>query len=56
MTLPMNKNDFANIRIANFCDTKLVLNNVLTPDTDNIQAALQDIRKYGDLPYGYLRR
>jgi hypothetical protein len=54
MTLPMNKNDLANIRIANFCDTKLSLNNVLTPDTDNIQLTLQEIRKFADLPYGYL--
>ncbi len=54
MTMTMNKNNLANIRIANFCKLTLSLNNVLTPDTHNIQLTLQEIRKYADLPYVYI--
>ena len=52
--MTINKNDLANIRIANFCNNTLSLNNVLTPDTHNIQLTLQEIRKYADLPYVYI--
>jgi hypothetical protein len=54
MTLPTNKNDLANLRIANFCSIKLSLNNVLNFDSHNLQLTLQEIRKYADLPYAYI--
>ena len=54
MTLPTNKNDLANLRIANFCSIKLSLNNVLNFDSHNLQLTLQEIRKYADLPYVYI--
>ena len=54
MTLPINKNDIVNLRIANFCSIKLSLNNVLNFDSHDIQLTLQEIRKYADLPYVYI--
>ena len=54
MTLPIGKNNLADIRIANFCSIKLSLNNVLNPDTHNTRLTLQEIRKYADLPYIYV--
>ena len=54
MTLPIIKNDLANIRIANFCRFDLSLNNVLNLDAQNVQLTLQRLRKYADLPYIYI--
>ena len=54
MTLPTNKHDSANIRIANFCSIDLSLSNVLNVDSDDIQSSLREVRKYADLPYVYL--
>ena len=54
MTLPISSNPISNIRIANFCNIKLSLSNVLNLDTRNIQLNLQEIRKYADRPYVYL--
>ncbi len=51
MTLPIIKNDPANIRIANFSSVNLTLNNVLNLDTHNIQLTLLKLRTYTDLPY-----
>jgi hypothetical protein len=54
MTLPKNKNIFTNLRIANFSDIELSLDNVLSVDSSGAQLTLEEIRKYADLPYVYI--
>ena len=54
MTLPISKNDPANIRIANFCSINFSLSNVLNFDSHDIRLTLRAIRKYADLPYVYI--
>lgn len=54
MTLPVNKNNFVKLRIANFCSIELSLDNVLNLDSHGVQLTLEEIRKYADLPYVYI--
>ena len=54
MTLPINKNNFAKLRIANFSSLELSLNHVLDVDSQNLQLTLTELRKYTDLPYVYI--
>ena len=54
MTLPISKNDPANIRIANFSSINFSVRNVLNLGSDDIQLTLREIRKYADLPYVYI--
>lgn len=41
-------------RVANFCDTALPFGNVLNLSTDSVDAVVDQIRCYADLPYVYL--
>jgi hypothetical protein len=54
MTLPINKNNFAKLRIANFSSIELSLNHVLDVDSHDVQLTLEELRKYADLPYVYI--
>ena len=54
MTLPINKNNFMKLRIANFCSIEFSLDNVLNVDSHGVQLTLEEIRRYADLPYVYI--
>jgi len=54
VTLPMNNHTAVDMRIANFSNLELALDHMLTLDSHNIPSILHEIRKYADLPYGYL--
>ena len=54
MTQPINKNNFAKLRIANFTSIELSLTHVLNVDSQDVQLALAELRKYADLPYVYI--
>ena len=47
-------NKAVDIRIANFTNIELSLDNVLRFDSRDIQRIVSELRKYSDLPYGYL--
>jgi hypothetical protein len=54
MSLPMNNNTAVDMRIANFSNLKLSLNHMLNLGSHNVPSISKEIRKYADLPYGYL--
>ena len=54
MSLPMNSHSAVDMRIANFSNLELALDPVLTLDSHNIPSLLNELRKFADLPYGYL--
>lgn len=54
MNLPMNHYTDSDMRIANFSNLELALDHMLTLDSHNIPALLRELRKFADLPYGYL--
>jgi hypothetical protein len=54
MTQPINKNNFAKLRIANFTSIELSLTHVLNVDSQDVQLTLAELRKYADLPYVYI--
>ena len=54
MSLPMNSNSPVEMRIANFSNLKLALDPVLTLDSHYTPSLLKELRKYADLPYGFL--
>lgn len=54
MIMRSNRNKAVDIRIANFTNIELSLNNVLRFDSGDIQRIVSELRKYSDLPYGYL--
>lgn len=43
-----------NMRIANFSSIELPLNHILKFDTQNVPAIVDELRKYNDLPYGFM--
>jgi len=54
MSLPMNNHTAVDMRIANFSNMELALNHVLNLDSNSVPSNLKELRKYADLPYGYL--
>lgn len=54
MSLQLDNNTAADMRIANFSNLALTLNHTLNLGSHNIQSILKELRKYADLPYGYL--
>jgi len=54
MSLPMTNHTAVDMRIANFSNMELALDPVLTPESHNIPSLLNELRKFADLPYGYL--
>jgi len=53
MTIP-GDSVATSVRVANFSDLSLPLENVLNFSTDNIDAVVAEIRQYADLPFVYL--
>ncbi len=54
MSLTMNNHTVVDMRIANFSNLELALDPMLTLDSHNIPSLLNELRKFADLPYGYL--
>ena len=50
----MNAPIAANMRIANFSDLKLSLDQLLNFDPQNVPSVLKELRRHADLPYGFL--
>ena len=50
----MNNHTAVAMRIANFSDLELSLNPLLDLDLQNVPSILAELRKYADLPYGFL--
>ncbi len=54
MSLTTNNYTATDMRIANFSDLDLSLKHLLTLDSQNVSSVLNEIRRYADLPYGYI--
>jgi hypothetical protein len=54
MSLPKNDHTAVGMRIANFSNLEPALNHVLKLDSHDVPSILKELRKYADLPYGYL--
>ena len=50
----MNNNTAVDMRIANFSNLGLSFNHLLNLDPQNIPSVVKELRKYADLPYGFL--
>jgi len=50
----MNNHAAANMRIANFSNLELSLDHLLNFDPQNVPSVLKELRRYADLPYGFL--
>jgi hypothetical protein len=54
MSLPIDNRTAVDMRIANFSNLELALDHMLTLDFHHIPSLLTELRKFADLPYGYL--
>lgn len=54
MSLPINSQTAAKMRIANFSNLNLSLDHLLNFGPQNIPSIVKELRKYADLPYGFL--
>lgn len=54
MSLTANYYTVTDLRIANFSDLDLALNHMLSLDAHDVPQAVAEIRRYADLPYGYV--
>ena len=54
MSLTQNNHTAVDMRIANFSNLELSLNHSLNLDSQSVSSVLNEVRRYADLPYGYL--
>ncbi len=54
MSLPMKNQTAVDMRIANFSSLELALDHTLILDLHHIPSLISELRKFADLPYGYL--
>ena len=54
MSLTQNNHHAVDMRIANFSNLEIPLNHLLNLDPQDVPTVINEIRRYADLPYGYL--